>query len=63
MQVKGLRSWISRSSDRSRWDKDRRREGEGCFGLADTEVYQECSKVSCIGKLLSLIYIRLCIYC
>ena len=38
MQVEGLRSWVSRSSNRSREDKDGKREGEGCFGLANTKV-------------------------
>ena len=47
------------------WDrryKDRRGEGERCFGLADTKVYQGCSEVLGIGKLLSSIYSGLCIY-
>jgi len=60
--VEGLRSWVSRSSNKSRGDKDGKREDEGCFGLANTKVCQGCSKVSRIGKLLLPIHTGLCIY-
>jgi len=57
----GERSRVSRSGDWTRWNKDGRREGERCTGLADTEVCQRCTKILRIGKLLSLIHPRLCI--
>jgi len=62
MQVEGLRSRVSRSSNRSRGDKDRRGKDKRSFGLANTEVCQGYSKVSWIGKLLSLIHTRLCVH-
>ena len=55
-------SRISRSSDRTRGDKDEGREGERSVGLADTKECQRCSEVFRIGKLLLLIYLRLHIY-
>ena len=54
--MKGERSWVFGSSNRTRRNKDGRREGERYLGLADSKVCQGCSKVLGIGKLLSLIY-------
>jgi len=54
--VKSKRGRVFRSGDRTRWDKDGRREGERCFGLVNTEVCQECAEVFRIGKLLLLIH-------
>ena len=59
--MKGERSRVSRSGDWTRRDKDRRREGERCTGLADTEVCQRCTKILRIGKSLSSIHLGLCI--
>ena len=42
--------------------KTKEKEGERCFGLADTEVCQGYSEVLGIGKLLSLIHSELCIH-
>jgi len=39
-----------------------KREGEGCFGLADTEVCQGHAEILRTGELLSLIYRRLRIH-
>jgi len=60
MQVKGSKSRVSRSSNKSRENKDGRGEGERSFGLANTKVCQGCSKASWIGKLLLLIHTELC---
>jgi len=59
--MKGLGSWVLRSGNRTRRDKD----GEGderCFELADTKVCQECAEALRIGKLSLLIYQGLYIY-
>ena len=60
--MKGEKSKVFRSGNWARRYKDRRGEGERCFGLADTKVYQGCSEVLGIGKLLLSIYSGLCIY-
>jgi len=54
--VESMKSGILRSGNQSRWDKNGRGEGERCFGLADTKVCQEHTKVLRIGKLLLLIH-------
>ena len=56
MQVESERSGVFRSGNWSRWDKDGRREGERCFGLASTEVCQGHTEVLRIGKLLPPIH-------
>ena len=56
MQVESEGSRIFRGGYQGGWNKDGRREGEGCIGLADTKVCQGHTKVLRIGKLLSLIY-------
>jgi len=38
VQVESKRGRVFGSCDRTRWDKDRRREDERCFELANTEV-------------------------
>jgi len=60
--VKSRRGRIFRSCDRTRQNKDRRREGEMGIGLADTKMYQGHSEVFRVGELLSSIYRRFCIY-
>jgi len=62
VQVEGERSRIFGSGNWAREYKDRRREGERCFGLADTKVCQGHSEVLGISELLLLIYSGLCIY-
>ena len=54
MKDKGSR--ISGSSNRTRGDKDGGRKDEESVRLADTKVYQRCSKVLRIGKLLLSIH-------
>ena len=53
--MESKRSGIFRGGNRSRQDKDGRREGERCFGLADIKVCEECAEVLGIGELLSSI--------
>ena len=60
MQVEGERSRILRSGDWTGRNKDREVKGKRSIGLANTEVYQGCSEVLGIGKLLLLIYSGLC---
>ena len=60
--MEGEKSWIFRSCDRTRGDKDRGRKDKRYSGLADTKVYQEYLEVLRIGKLLLLIYPELHIY-
>ena len=60
--MKGERSWVFGSGNRTRRNKDRRREGERCLELANSKVCKGYSKVLGIGKLLSSIYSELCIY-
>ena len=60
--MKGDGSQIFRSCDRTRENKDGRREDERCSGLADTRVCQGHSEVLRIGELLLLIYSGLCIH-
>jgi len=62
MQVEGLRSGISKSSNKARWNKDGRGKGEGSVRMPDTKVYQGYLKVPGIGKLLSPIHTGLCIH-
>ncbi len=54
--MEGERSRVFRSSNRTRGDKNERREGERCFGLANTKVCQGCTEVLRIGELLLLIH-------
>ena len=54
--MKGEKSRVFRSGNRTREDKDGGGEGEGCFGLDNSKRSQEHTKVFGIGKLLSLIY-------
>ena len=56
MQVESEESRIFRGGYQRRWNKDERREGERCFGLADTKVCQGHTKVLRIGKLLLSIH-------
>jgi len=56
MQVEGQRDRVLRSCDWTRRDKNRRGEGERCFGLANTKVCQGCAEVLKIGELLLLIH-------
>ena len=44
------------SSNRTRGDKNGKRESEGGIGMANTQVYQRYSKVSGISELLSSIH-------
>ena len=60
MQVEGKRSRILRSGDWTERNKDKEVKGKRSIGLANTEVYQGCSEVLGIGKLLLLIHSRLC---
>jgi len=60
--VKSKRDRISRSSDWTRRYKDGGRKGKRCIGVANTKVCQEHTEVFKIGKVLLLIYSRLCIY-
>ena len=53
--MKGSESWVLRSSNKTRKDKDGGRESEMYFGLADIKVCQECTEVPRIGKLLLLL--------
>jgi len=62
MQVESERSRILRGGNQGKRDKDGRREGEGCVGLADTKVCQGCTEVLRIGKLLLPIHQGLCIH-
>ena len=54
--MKGEGSQVFGSSNRTRRDKDGRREDEKCFGLANSKVYQKHSKVLGIGKLIPSIH-------
>jgi len=56
MQVKSQRGGVFGSGDRTRQDKNGEREGERCFGLANTKVCQGCSEVLEIDELLLLIH-------
>ena len=49
--MKGERSWVFGSSNRTRRNKDGRREGEECIGLANTKVCQGRTKVLRISEL------------
>ena len=60
--MEGEGSRILRSSNWARGDKNGRREGERCIGLANTKVCQRCTKVPRIGELLLLIHRGLYIY-
>jgi len=60
VQVEGERSRILRSGDWTERNKDKEVKGKRSIGLANTEVYQGCSEVLGIGKLLLLIHSRLC---
>ena len=60
--MEGEGSRVFRSSDGARENKDRGREGERYIGLANVKVHQGYTEVLGIGKLLSLIYQRLCIH-
>jgi len=59
--MKGLGSWVLRSGNRTRRDKDGEGEDKRCFGLADTKVCQGCAEISNIGELLLSIYQELCV--
>ena len=54
--MKGEESRVFGSSNWTRGNKDGRREGEECIGLATTKEYQRYTEVFRVGKLLSLIY-------
>ena len=60
--MKDERSRVSRSGNWAGRNKDRGREGERCFGLADTKVCQKHIEVLRVSKLLSTIYSRLYVY-
>ena len=58
--MKGERSRVFRSGNRTGRDKDGKGEGKRSLGVADTEICQRCAEISGIGKLLSLIHRRIC---
>ena len=62
VRVEDKRGRISKSSNWAGRYKNRGRKGKICIGIDNTKVCQRHTKVFRIGKLLSLIYSRLCIY-
>ena len=54
--MKDKRSEVSGSSNRTRGNKDGRREDKRCFELTNSKRSQGHTKVFRIGKLLSLIH-------
>jgi len=54
--MKGQRSGIFKSCDRSRGNQDGEREGKRSAGMVDIQVCQRCTEILRIDKLLSLIY-------
>ena len=60
--MKGKRSRVLGSCNWTRRDKDGGRKGEECVGLVNTKVCQGYVEIPRIGKLLLLIYRRLCIH-
>ena len=61
MQVEGAGGRIFGGYNRTKRNSDGERKDEGSIGVANTQVCQRYSKVLRIGKLLLLIYTRLCI--
>ena len=60
--MKDKRSRIFRSGNWTRGNKDGRGKDERCIRLADTKVYQGCTKVLRVGELLPSIYSGVCIH-
>ena len=55
MCVKGQRSWIFVSDNRTRQSKDGEREGSESSGLASAEKYKRCAEVFGVDKLLQTV--------
>ena len=52
MCIEGQESWIFRGCNRTRWSKDRKEKNSRSSRLASVKEYEECAKVSGVGKLL-----------
>ena len=58
--MKGKGSEVLRGSDWIRRDKDRGRKSKRGLGMANTKIGEGCTKILRTGKLLSLVYRRIC---